>query len=68
MVCQARFPITSLTYRGGEEEEEGEGKVETTWSIQDELTEDSSDDTGDEEEDEAFSKSKYTKAEALAVL
>ena len=51
---------------GWSSDEEIEDKV--AWEIDDELTEDSSDETDDQEECEAPWKSKYTKGEALEIL
>ena len=49
-------------------DEEGEVEDKVPWDINDELTEDSSDETDDEEEGEVVSKTKYTKGEALEIL
>ena len=58
--------LQATEFWSSDEEENIEDKV--TWDISDELTEDSSEDTEDEEEVEIMSKAKYTKGEALDLL
>ena len=49
-------------------DEEDKVEEQVLWDVNDELTEDSSDETGDEEDGEMMSKSRYTKGEALKIL